>query len=734
MDIYTADVELDSEALESLRDQPQEKEVRIKLDELDDGLRGLINKARPELYPTVISLGEGSRNPVSSNDIFGLRSQDSNSYMLPEDLRKGRKLRTIVVGGDGMCAGQHFHTSLAQAICRDQSELQLPPGTPQWNPEDLSPDLPASECVKVFFHLNTQTPNIELITQRVNKDTGDKTLCSCRLFAEDVDWDDEERVAFTVAKYRSDISVDCEKTLIIPEPVGKQLFMKYSQSFEKTCVIRVSIRLAKISERSWFGISVPDLAAIRARPDPGNSCDNLIICLDKNDKIDLFFSCKSDTGCVDQWEKRLATYMQDLLTVAKRHKNFWFLRWQYEHAGQDARGDVLFNTELPNVDWEVPRWLVKEWIFTKKTSSDGVVTLSKPRPADWSPLDFPISGYNIRHEATFASKISDMMRCPPALADSVDAIQNAENRIHDNAVEIFPDLISDLADKGMEIRPDHNASTADKPLRNMLRHYWKQRLGEDYRGWGVEVGLDVTGTRFGHEISPGTTTRHNRKEAEVIALTVIDMIMLEAPNDFEHGFRQIRGKDILVIANYSGQITEIRRAVTAHAEGLNIAQDDLDDIWYRTTANLKGIERNITFYNTTIASGTLRLLKDENLPLGFVANVHNLNMFITRCQIARYIVGAHQLFLRAKQDHHPISKYRRYLGFFDLISSMHYKGCIVALADTERWNKSHQQPEPSNTLAKQLAETVTLKKDPDSLKQTYSPGRGSRQGIVLEVV
>jgi len=140
---------------------------------------------------------------------------------------------------------------------------------------------------------------------------------------------------------------------------------------------------------------------------------------------------------------------------------------------------------------------------------------------------------------------------------------------------------------------------------------------------------------------PDTRTRLNHGEGEVIALTIMDMIALRAPTTSPLHHRRICGKDIWAIANYIGQILETCDLVTFYAEHVYLDQETLDTILYKMISNLRGVRRNIFFYSTTIASGTLRLPMDTSLLLGFVADIGSLNMSLTRCRIARYIVGAH---------------------------------------------------------------------------------------------
>ena len=399
--------------MEDAQESAVVEQVHVKHDALDERMRALILAQHPELYPDEIYVGvdknDESWSPIPGQDLFGLRAKDGKSDVLPDPLSRGSHVRTIVIGDD-MYAGEHMDTSFELAKERDKikhegggkdKQKALPQGQGKGK-QTAAVEPEEHECVKAFFYTDSQTPNIELIAS----DESNGNTISCRIFAQDISWDDEDpsRTAFKAEKYQPDTTVNREKPSDEHEHGAKRLIEKMSQSFEKTCVIRVSITLrGEVEQRRWEGISESDLAAIRANPNKSLVRDSLITLLDGNKHIELYFTCKSATGYIKRWEDKFTSYMRDLLTVAKYYGNFWFYNWQCREAGLEST--AFREPELPNIDWVVPRWLVTEWTFTKTTTSARFVELSNPRPYLWAPLDFPESGYQDPNEAAFLLKM-----------------------------------------------------------------------------------------------------------------------------------------------------------------------------------------------------------------------------------------------------------------------------------------------------------------------------------------
>ncbi|RYO28703.1 hypothetical protein AA0113_g8262 [Alternaria arborescens] len=441
----------DSDAMEGVETKPVTETIVIKTKDLPAYHKDLVMKLNEQFYAPQTAVGkpDGNAPPVDSEKFFNLRGQDISSSTLPEGMASGNKLKALVMGGD-LFAGIHMETSPELAKFRDAAAEQTgasaaAPNTKNAPTTGLSlnlpirsatnklsatstsaltkpsiPEPPAHECVKVFFHLDSQTPNIEFVTQDPKTDN----TMSCRLWAQDMDYD-ESRVKFQVEKYLPDPTIDRSKPSDKREHHGLRHLEKMSQSYQKTCVIAVTIDVQQASHRHWEGISAADLAAIRSenaqdpkegevrRYIPPNNWaaakdksrfetrNNLVKMLDQETTFKLYFTCKTSDGPTKQW-KKFGGYMRNLLTMAQAYGNFWW----YKH--QLSEHDVSLSIENPvlaPIDWIVPRWLVTEWSFEKTTSSTLAQSVSKPKPHKWSPLEFPTSGYPNSNEAAFLLKL-----------------------------------------------------------------------------------------------------------------------------------------------------------------------------------------------------------------------------------------------------------------------------------------------------------------------------------------
>jgi hypothetical protein len=1187
----------DDDAMEGIEEEGVKyEEVCLAHVDLDDQAQKCVLEHQAHLYPDTFYSGHIDENTaftrVPSADVFAFRGQDSKFGIMPDGLGQGQHIRTIVLAGK-LSAGKHLDTSIETARTRDGDKPQQGTKPKGKQPKGKQPTskptaIPVNECVKVKFHLDTQTPHIELLTYEHHAEPRKQRVFSCRLFAQDISMQktaDQCLAHFDVEKYVPNSSVDTTQPGDVPASEGAQVIEKMS-SFQKTSLIRVTVGLDQVRQAHWDGITAPQLEAIRKNPDPKRERDNLIVLLDQSMEMELYFTCKSGEAYIKRWQDKFANYMRNLLTIAKVNGNFWFYRSQIWYPG-DPRGDKLDNPLLEDRDWVIPRWLVKEWSFTKRTSAEGVVTWTKPRPSAWNTLNFPTSGYPNAKEAAFFLKMGVIEERARQLQDLRSLVQSdgtkwfkgrfrslnekktcyavevylgiekemaAEgvsmpkpgHRIHlevdrvngerpqaqnvakmdgvvvfdaldtnasficvvnvkgrnlhnldtglayhmfvsyivddlphrrmldgiaqiqassTNGVKFGPDpsvtilgcaapssnnailkdetsakdieevkkalqaikptsdesqiqatvntcvspsgnvvvvgppgtgktltvaktgyahsilgrrvmfaapmnsnvftlldkfmannaqlpdemqlqdhewvyftggytsidkgqalsreqssghgaqskannklmrylhdanarahiprydstlgyklaqriavwasdpkfdeddnlhsraklyiktksslariedkdersrakvhlrnaeynfsvkflsqvkvcfctlstsghdllkesglwdllLIDEAAretriglavalgalvdrvklilfagdhhqggpiimSKGSNVaydflarsvfanlaEPSHQdeatpcevvtldtcrrmpqeliawssdwcykslvkshstVGTADTSLHNMLVHYWKGRVHDDYQGSFIQMGLDVTDLNIKDEISAGTTTRLNKHEALQIAATIIDMLATSPPSKPGLFVRRIRGADICVISNYTGQILEIQQAIRTLARqcNLEVSAEDLDDIWYKTTTNVQGDEREITFYSLVIAPGTIHLPMEESLPIGFVADLHNLNVSVTRCKVARYIYGALQLYVQLNKDKHPLSKAKRYLPFFDFIQRMHNAHSIIALEDSVRWFEKRLKPEQNDTFQKKLLEAA----------------------------
>ncbi|KAH4073554.1 hypothetical protein HBH92_006800 [Parastagonospora nodorum] len=359
-------------------------------------------------YPSRIVIGtlasDDSKFTVTTDDIFQLRGSDVNKRFLPNDLQRGKRLRTIVEFDDGtVTAGKHLELSLQAAL-----EKEDPGAAPQDGkkgkgkavapaPKAAEEKIPSEEVVKAKFHLATQTPHIEITT--IDPDTNN--LLSTRIWAHDLQWAPSPYCIGCVI-----VDADPEEDVTKMEHfTADRMAVNRMAGLTKTMVIKVHVVVWK-PELIWDGISDARLAAIRAKPDLTKVRDQLIVGLDKThentQQFKLFFSVPRTPGNLKKW-KEMGIYFRKLLMIAKQHGNFWFMRRQTELAGLGP--DALEKPALPDTDFVTPRWLATKWTGIKVTEPNGSIWYKKVAIYHFEPLDFPLS-YGDADEAAFLLKLA----------------------------------------------------------------------------------------------------------------------------------------------------------------------------------------------------------------------------------------------------------------------------------------------------------------------------------------
>lgn len=100
-------------------------------------------------------------------------------------------------------------------------------------------------------------------------------------------------------------------------------------------------------------------------------------------------------------EKQLE-YMINLFTVARNHGNFWFYRNELRKRG--LKPQLLGQADLPNINFEVPRWLATDFVLDKTTDDQGGIEHFNPRPYLWEYHHLPRS-WNSPDEAALLLKM-----------------------------------------------------------------------------------------------------------------------------------------------------------------------------------------------------------------------------------------------------------------------------------------------------------------------------------------
>jgi hypothetical protein len=351
--------------------------------------------------------GDGEVVQVPMEDIFALRGGDSNKRFLPEDLGEGGRALTMVEMKCGV-AGRHLETSLAEAKQKDEEQPPAPPSQSkgkgkakqQASIPASTPAKPAAppkdECVKAKFHLDTQTPHIEITT--IDPDTGN--ILSTRIWAYEFAWlGAQPWLGFGIQQVQPTTDV-----MDVPDHYPAwRMDIDAMASLKKTTVVRASIALLSGRRRFWDGISESSLAAIRAKPDLTKVRDLLITGMDTETEFGLYFSSHAGQGRLTKWTQKLDSYFRNLLMVAKDYGNFWFWRQQCEKSGEGP--EAIEKPALPKATNITPRWLGTEWTAIRITDRFRNVRYKDLQLHKWAPLEFPNS-YEDVNEAAFLLKLS----------------------------------------------------------------------------------------------------------------------------------------------------------------------------------------------------------------------------------------------------------------------------------------------------------------------------------------
>jgi len=368
--------------------------VPVKRTELPTPMDEQIMESRPLDYPRTVHIGTGSSTPFSINTdaVFALRGSDVFNRYLPDSLIGGKRLRTIIVSDKASGPlGSHFELSLDDALQADNITPIAPApkvkGKGKFEAPKVkgkgkfeAPEPPKEECVKAKFHLNTQTPHIEISAY----DSRTSRWVSTRIWAQDFMWTAKAPwIGFEITQIPSGADAPA-----VPMDTKVEDLVEKMRTLDKTTVVQCNIHLNNVKDRVWDGLTASRLAEIRSKGigKEASTLASLVHCLDKSDKFGMLFTSKSSTGNLTKWTQKLDGYFRDLLCLAKYWGNFWFYRLQCIQAGHNA--DDIELPDLPKVNWAVPRWLVTEWTTTRTTTS-GHVTHSMPVPYKWQPLEFP---------------------------------------------------------------------------------------------------------------------------------------------------------------------------------------------------------------------------------------------------------------------------------------------------------------------------------------------------------
>jgi hypothetical protein len=260
---------------------------------------------------------------------------------------------------------------------------------------------------------------------------------------------------------------------------------------------------------------------------------------------------------------------------------------------------------------------------------------------------------------------------------------------------------------GGVVKSAPSASRYNHPLRNTLKAYWAARTRETFSGKYDEIAIDINSKS---EMLEGSTTMVNTTEAIEVAWLVKDMLLFDPPaSTAQVPTVRIRPENFIIISNYVGQVSAIRKALRQTFKGQeNLKREDIDALnpALGTTSVVQGREEDIAIYSLCIGNGKTRLKANEKLGLGFVAYLKNYNVSTTRQRVARHVVGSLKLFVQALKDRHPIT--HRHREFFQDIDRLYQSGFVLSSEECAVWRETRQKPTADDAFGRKIVGLTTF--------------------------
>jgi hypothetical protein len=271
----------------------------------------------------------------------------------------------------------------------------------------------------------------------------------------------------------------------------------------------------------------------------------------------------------------------------------------------------------------------------------------------------------------------------------------------------------------------------DRPGKNTEALFWSslRRIGQG--GPWDQASICVTGFEVAHRKEPGTTTKVNDAEADVIAYIIKKMLAFEPPESDpinpSKQYRPLTPEDFGVVTPYAGQVTRIKNQLRVkEPDVLTLSDEDVAKILVASVKNIQGKERNIMFFSTVVNPGKPRLRQNDWLPIGFVAELKNLNIALTRQRNSRHIVGNLQTFHQAKLDRHPII--HKFSPFFDLVQHLRHSDNITTLGEL-LYYRENRKPIEDRSRAIQWFKTAGYDQ-PDIKAPAPTTGTSSSKAVM----
>jgi hypothetical protein len=232
------------------------------------------------------------------------------------------------------------------------------------------------------------------------------------------------------------------------------------------------------------------------------------------------------------------------------------------------------------------------------------------------------------------------------------------------------------------LKPCSGAASIDKLLQNTVNLFVREVARSSFLGNGAQFCINVSGPENAHQQVTNSTTKCNPGEAQrcaelAKALRDFSKTVSKNPNT-----REITADDIKFVTPYSGQVSELRKAL------FQVGLDDMGDIW--TTAHSQGRQGMIIIFSPVINIGKSRPTTEDKVPMSFMADKHNILVSLSRARVCRMVVGDLSLFAQMALDRHPHAS--RFKDFFSLVKNLTDEDQILTEAEWDFWLLNKTRP------------------------------------------
>lgn len=275
----------------------QGRKVRRLLGDCTDGMKQQILAHRPDLYQSPLPVANAMKVPVG--DVFDLRGNDVPGHLPAWVRERGRRecvvgfrtseeVRVVLVG-----------SSLVEdpVMKRKQGEQQVKAKKGKGKDAPPTPKL-ARDSIKASFHLDSQTPNIQLTVRKQGQEANGHEILTTLIYAQDIAVQHPTRAIFSM---RPNSAGKLSEPLVGRDtvPLGSTSLVELNTLIEKRRLVEISFLLENKEERVWTGLRNDEVKEIRARDEELSrkektvSRDHLVKGLDSASWVSLYFIIKT---------------------------------------------------------------------------------------------------------------------------------------------------------------------------------------------------------------------------------------------------------------------------------------------------------------------------------------------------------------------------------------------------------------------------------------------------------